>query len=247
MNSRRKFLIKGSLATTALIAAQPFKAIAGAAASLSGINSSNNHLVFLHTTDLKAGANEMARKFIADIKGNTSNTILLHTGKKQSESIQFDAAVNSDNAILQTNSEYHILDKKGIKTGVIYAMPGDNEIINKTNRLAAFLKKEKDCQLVVCLSQLGYKNNGTTDDITLASESVHLDMIISGHTNNFSARPVVAQNKKKQEVIIHASAGTAHACGKIEISFDQYGTKSQVILQNKLSPEAIKKNYIKAA
>lgn len=247
MNSRRKFLIKGSLATTALIAAQPFKALAGAASSLSGITSNNNHLVFLHTTDMNAGASGKAMKFIADIKGNTPNTILLHAGKKHDGSLQFDAAVNTDNALLQSNNEYHIINKKGLRTGIINAMPGNDDVIKKTNQLATFLKKDQDCQLVVCLSQLGYKNNDSVDDITLAAESVHLDMIISGHTNNFSARPVVAQNKKKQEVIIHASAGTAHACGKIEISFDQLGTKSQVILQNKLSPEIIKKNSIKAA
>lgn len=52
---------------------------------------------------------------------------------------------------------------------IISADPGEGDIIQKINRLSVFLKKEKNCDLVVCLSRLGFKNKNTPDDIFLAT------------------------------------------------------------------------------
>ncbi|MBK6937497.1 MAG: hypothetical protein IPH18_11890 [Chitinophagaceae bacterium] len=225
MNSRRNFILKGSIATTALLAARPLKAIANAASSLSGFSSNNNQVVFLHTAELNEGSTNRAMRFIEMIKDNSPNTILLNAGNKRSASLPFDVSIQPCETSPAYNIEYSIVEKEGIRTGVIKALPGDTDVL---------LKKEKDCQVVVCLSQLGYKNNSTPDDESLAASSLHIDLIVSGHMTNFYPRPVVLANKQKQEVIIHASAGTAHACGKVEIGLDKYGVKSKVVLANKL-------------
>jgi 5'-nucleotidase len=106
------------------------------------------------------------------------------------------------------------------------------------NTLSAYLKKEKNCAVVVCLSQLGYKNKNMPDDIMLAERSTHLDIIIGGHADNFHSHPIIALNSKNGEVIIHSAAGDVTAFGKIEIDFDGQGRKKSVHLFNKLSKHA---------
>ena len=233
MNSRRKFIVKGSIATSALLATKPFQAIAGISSQLTGLSKNNNQLVFLHTADMTDGQSREALRFISSIKEDKANVILLHVGKNDTTK----AGTSADVMLQEQNTAYSIIDKGGLRTGVISAMPDDSEVIARANRLSAFLKKERDCQVVVCMSQLGYKNsNNSIDDIKLAEDSLHIDIIISGHTQNFSPRPVVVANKKRQEVIIHASAGTDASCGKIEMGFDVFGSKNKVVLSNKLSP-----------
>lgn len=233
MNSRRNFIIKGSIATSALLAAKPFQAIAGISSQLTGLSKTDNQLVFLHTADMSAGQNRKAMQFISSVKEDKTNVILLHTGNGNAPQ----ASVDINTIQKEQNADYQIIDKGGLRTGIISALPGDNNVVIEANRLSAFLKKEKNCQVVVCMSQLGFKNsNSKVDDVKLAEASLNIDIIISGHTQNFSPRPVVVANKKRQEVIIHASAGTEVSCGKIEMGFDVYGAKNSVVLANKLSP-----------
>lgn len=233
MNSRRNFIIKGSIATSALLAAKPFQAIAGISSQLTGLSRSNNELVFLHTADMSEGQSRRALQFISSIKDARHNVVLLHAGKKDTAEL----AAGTGAILQEQNTEYSIIDKAGLRTGIISAIPQDTDVMSKVNRLSAYLKKEKNCQVVVCLSQLGFKNShNALDDVKLAEASLNVDIIISGHTQNFSPRPVVIANKKRQEVIIHASAGTESSCGKIEVGFDVYGCKNNVVLTNKLSP-----------
>ena len=112
-------------------------------------------------------------------------------------------------------------------------------MIEKVINLSAYLKKEKNCSVVVCLSQLGYRNKNTPDDITLAKKSTHIDIIIGGHANNFQVNPVIALNNSNCEVIIHAAAGDPTAVGKIEIDFDEKGQKKYVSFTNQLSKATI--------
>jgi len=83
---------------------------------------------------------------------------------------------------------------------------------------------------VVCLSQLGYKSATGLNDLELAAESTHLDVIIGGHANDFCTRPFIAQNKNKAEVIINHAATNGLAFRKIEIGFDNLGKRSHVAI-----------------
>jgi 2',3'-cyclic-nucleotide 2'-phosphodiesterase (5'-nucleotidase family) len=101
--------------------------------------------------------------------------------------------------------------------------------------------------VVVCLSQLGYKNKRTPDDCKLAKGSTDLDMIIGGHKENFHQHPIVALNSNNAEVIIHSASGNSFALGKIEISFDELGKKNQVSFSGSTSKNNISGKAIVAA
>jgi 5'-nucleotidase len=57
--------------------------------------------------------------------------------------------------------------------------------------------------MVICLSELGYKNDGIADDTRLAASSEHIDLIIGSESELFMKTPIIAQNKNKKEVIIN--------------------------------------------
>ena len=127
-----------------------------------------------------------------------------------------------------------IIKKGNIKTGIISTKPGESDVISKVNSLSAYLKKEKGCSVVVCLSQLGYKNKNTPDDITLAKKSINLDIIIGGNTKNFHQQPVILLNNNNEEVIIHSATGDSAAFGKIDIDFNERGQKKHISFTNNL-------------
>ncbi len=231
MNSRRKFLIQGSLATTAVLALKPFNAIARAALPFTGLSGSNGKLVFLHTVNLNPSSDFKTIQYIKDIKNQNGNAILLKAGQdEQYEASQliYDVPFNSDHDLSVITGDYKIIKKGSIRTGIINAGPGDSDVIQKINTLSAYLKKEKNCSVVVCLSRLGYKNNNSPDDVTLAKKSTDLDIIIGGHAQNFHKHPVIALNSNNGEVIIHSAAGDTSGFGKIEIDFDGWGRKKLI-------------------
>ena len=101
-------------------------------------------------------------------------------------------------------------------------------MVNRINHLSAFLKNEKDCHIVVCISELGYKNKNWVDDITLAGNSENIDIIVGRCATNSPGRPIIALNKKRAEVIIQHIENGEDALGKIKIGFNQSGCKHNV-------------------
>ena len=235
MKNRRYFLIQGTLATTAMFALKPFTSIGRTISQFTGFNGGYGKLTFLHTSNLNNSSDNKVIKYIQGIKSNNTNTILVNAGQgihDETGSLIYDASINGSNDLSAITGEYKIITKGNTRTGIISARPEEGNIIQKIKTLSTWLKKEKNCTIVVCLSQLGYKNKNTPDDITLAKESTHLDIIIGGHAENFHMHPVVALNSNKAEVIIHSASGNSFDCGKIEIDFDWQGSKNHISFAN---------------
>ena len=204
MNSRRKFLVQGSLATTALLAVNPFRSIVvGTADLLPGINSTNS-IMLLHTSNTSSDNINTLNK----LKRQNSNTVLLNK------------------EMVPSQESYQIIFKGNIKIGVIST---NNVSVSEINALAGFLKKSKSCNLVVCLSQLGFKNTNSFDDIKLAQQSEQVDVIVSAANNKTTVHPTIMLNKHNAEVIINPTNDIA-SVGKIDIRFDRKGQKKHVAI-----------------
>ena len=131
---------------------------------------------------------------------------------------------------------YKIFNKGGIKIGVfgigielnglvpkkLYQETIYQDPIEKANYYASFLKKEKRCNLIICLSHLGfkYKTNKVSDTI-LASKSRDIDLIIGGHTHTFLQHPVKVLNIERKSVIINQVGWAGINIGKIDSHFNQ--------------------------
>ena len=249
MKSRRYFLAQGTLATTAMFALKPLTSIGSTISQFTGFNSYGK-LTFLHTANPGNSSYKKVIKYIQDIKNKNTNAILLNAGQgiqEETGSLIYDASINGSKDLSAITGEYKIITKGNTRTGIISARPEERNIIQKIKTLSTWLKKEKNCTIVVCLSQLGYKNKNTPDDITLAKESTHLDIIVGGHAENFHMQPIVALNSNNAEVIIHSASGNSFDFGKIEIDFDWQGRKSHISFADHSSKNITPKRSISAA
>lgn len=247
MKSRRNFLVQGSLATTAMFALKPLTGISSTLSQFIGFTGNYSKLAFIHTANLNLNADNKVLKYIQGIKNNNTNTILLNAGYDETSSLVYDASINVNNDLSAIAGDYRIISKGSTRTGIISAKPEENNIVQKIKTLSSWLKKEKKCTMVVCLSQLGYKNNNTPDDITLAKESTDLDIIVGGHAENFHVHPIVVLNNNQAEVIIHSASGNSFDCGTIEIDFDRQGRKNQISFANHSSKNNTPNRAVSAA
>lgn len=84
--------------------------------------------------------------------------------------------------------------------GVVY-----NDPIEAAQKMADLLKKEEGCDVVICLSHLGYQLKNAPCDEELAQKTNHIDAILGGHTHTFMKEPAVYLNKDGQNVsVMHA-------------------------------------------
>ena len=230
MNTRRNFLLKGSMATTALLTAKPFKTIAHTLSPVTGFCINDHKIVLVHTGNYSSNNKAQTAQQIIALKDKTQNLVLLHAGdtNEKSKHVKYDALMNTDEVVSFSANNYTILYKGDIKIGIIKASEATADLINTINNLSAFLKEEKNCNIVVCLSQLGYRSTRKIDEIQLAESSSQLDIIIGGHASNFCKQPTVLFNKNKEEIIIHHAADQNLALRKLEIEFDRLGKKKNI-------------------
>lgn len=93
-----------------------------------------------------------------------------------------------------------LVDKKNYKETVY------NNPIEVATDMARILKTEQKCDLIICLSHLGFKYKdepNKTSDIVLAQKTKDIDLIIGGHTHTFLDKPVIEKNLDGKEVLIN--------------------------------------------
>jgi 5'-nucleotidase len=149
-----------------------------------------------------------------------------------------------NNTVLQGKTkQYKIFDKNGIKVGIFGLgielaglVDGKNYKETKylnpveiAQDLSRILKHEQKCDLVICLSHLGYKYNDEKDkisDVKLATLTKDIDLIIGGHTHTFLDKPTVLKNSEGKEVIVNQAGCYGINMGRIDFYFDNDKSKS---------------------
>jgi 5'-nucleotidase len=92
--------------------------------------------------------------------------------------------------------------------------------VQKANETAAKLKKELDCDMVICLSHLGYKySDNKVSDIVLAKESENIDLIIGAHTHTFMNEPETYINKLGNGVLVNQVGWAGIQMGRLDFDF----------------------------
>ena len=84
------------------------------------------------------------------------------------------------------------------------------------------LKEEEKCDLVICLSHLGYnyKSANRPDDLKLASKTRYTDLIIGGHTHTFLDKPTVTKNARENNILVNQVGCYGINLGRIDFYFD---------------------------
>ena len=90
-------------------------------------------------------------------------------------------------------------------------------------------KEDKQCDLVICLSHLGYqykKDEQKIDDLTLASKTKNIDLIIGGHTHTFLPKPTIAKNSIGENVLVNQVGCYGINVGRVDFYFDSDKNKA---------------------
>ena len=139
-----------------------------------------------------------------------------------------------DSALSRLVKPYVIINSGQYKigiTGVGHKVKGVvyNDAILCANQTAKLLKEKENCDVVICLSHLGYQQkDNEPDNKALARASNHIDMIISGHNRKLLSGQLVMLNKQKQEVLISHAAWNGLMMGKTTFRFSSGKQKSNI-------------------
>lgn len=84
------------------------------------------------------------------------------------------------------------------------------------------LKHEEKCDLIICLSHLGYKyEDKKMSDIILAKKSKDIDLIIGGHTHTFLDKPVNIANRDGQQCLVAQVGWAGIKLGRVDFFFEK--------------------------
>ena len=132
---------------------------------------------------------------------------------------------------------YKIVCKDGIKVGVFgigieleglvdkknYKETVYHDPVSVSQDMARILKQEEKCDLVICLSHIGYQYKNEPDkisDVRLASLTKDIDLIIGGHTHTFLDKPTIIKNADGKDVLVNQVGCYGVNLGRIDFYFD---------------------------
>lgn len=172
--------------------------------------------------------------------------------KKQLPHAQFDFLCSNydfTNTILEgLTKDYKIINKGGIKIGIFGIGVELEGLVEKKNYLetiyldpieiaqdrAYMLKKEKKCDLVICLSHIGYKYPNFPNkvcDVQLCQQTSHIDLVLGGHTHTFFKEPEKYINKEGKEVLLNQVGWAGLLLGRIDYLFTQNNKLKEIAFQ----------------
>lgn len=141
------------------------------------------------------------------------------------------------NTVMDGNTYPHrIFTKDGVKIGIfglgveLKGLVNDHlfketkylDPIEIATDMSRILKQEKKCDLVICLSHLGYEyDSNKVSDVKLAKATKDIDLIIGGHTHTFLEKPIVAHNKVGKKVLINQVGCFGLYLGRIDFYLNE--------------------------
>lgn len=130
---------------------------------------------------------------------------------------------------------YHIVEKGPYKIGIIglgialeglvpaklYGNTKYLDPVKSANHYAALLKNKKHCDLVICLSHLGYNyKDQKISDKVLAPQSENIDIILGGHTHTFLKQPDKIINNLGKTIWVSQTGWAGINLGRIDYKTD---------------------------
>ena len=112
------------------------------------------------------------------------------------------------------------VELKGLVPGRLYGESKWLDPIEIANERAAELKL-KGCDLVICLSHLGYEyGTDKVSDRVLANKTKDIHLIIGGHTHTFLSEPTQEKNLLGETVLINQVGWAGINLGRIDFEID---------------------------
>ncbi|MBF9253366.1 metallophosphoesterase [Pontibacter sp. 172403-2] len=146
------------------------------------------------------------------------------------------ANYNFGGTILENRFQpYKVFEKQGLRIGVFGLGIELAGLVSKENygetqyidpvpvaqEMVQELRQNQKCDLVICLSHLGYSyKTDKIDDLKLAKQVPGIDLIIGGHTHTFLDEPTVVQNAGG-ETLVNQVGWSGIFLGRIDFTFNK--------------------------
>ena len=151
---------------------------------------------------------------------------------------------------------YKIFNKNGIKVGIfgvgieLAGLVGKKQYgetvyenpIEVAQHYSVFLRNEKKCDLVICLSHIGYDyrdNPNKISDKILAAKTDGIDLILGGHTHTFLPEPQTFTNRKGKNVLVNQVGWAGLLLGKLDFYFDKNKNVKNISWHNQVIDDTI--------
>jgi 5'-nucleotidase len=109
------------------------------------------------------------------------------------------------------------IEVKGLVPDKLYANTKYNDPVVAMNNAAFELKQKEKCDMVICLSHLGYEyKDDKISDVKLAAKSRNVDIVIGGHTHTFLSKPRIVDNLAHQPVTIVQAGWAGLLLGRLD-------------------------------
>ena len=122
-----------------------------------------------------------------------------------------------------------IIKRNGVKIGVFAVCPKLEGLVSAKNcpgvmyldpaqvalETATMLKQEKKCDMVVCISHLGWNSNRGQDDQYMIKGSCNIDLVLGGHTHTYMEELQYESNLDGKPVPVDQNGKAAIFVGKI--------------------------------
>lgn len=106
-------------------------------------------------------------------------------------------------------------------------------------QLTRRLRQDHKCDMVICLSHLGYKyETDRVSDYVIANEVDGIDLIIGGHTHTLLEEPHIVEKPGKDPTIISQVGHAGVVLGRLNFEFDRTNRIRRVFVANQsIDPE----------
>ena len=126
---------------------------------------------------------------------------------------------------------YTIIKRNGVKIGVFAVCPKLKGLVSDKNcpgvkyldpakvalETATMLKTDKKCDMVICISHLGWNSNRGEDDQYMISRSRNIDLVLGGHTHTYMPVMEYWKNMDGKSVAVDQNGKHAVFVGKIVV------------------------------
>lgn len=130
---------------------------------------------------------------------------------------------------------YVIIKRNGLKIGLFGLSPQLEGLVDLSkckgvtyldpvevgNRVAAELKHDKKCDVVICVSHLGWLRPDEMGDQKVLASSKDIDLVLGGHSHSYFKALRYVNNANGKAVPVDQNGKNAMYVGKLMLSFDK--------------------------
>jgi 5'-nucleotidase len=110
---------------------------------------------------------------------------------------------------------YTVIERAGLRVGIFGLSPDPSGLVSNRNcagirfihpveaaEIAVEALQKEGCDVIVCLSHLGWRGNGEYNDEFLVANTRGIDVILGGHSHNLFEKPLYYSNIDGDSVIV---------------------------------------------